>query len=41
VLAILEDVAGNSISRPFEVDMFERTDTTAAPERHTIPFVVR
>ena len=38
VLSILEDVAGNRVGRPFEVDMFERADSTAAPERHTIPF---
>ncbi len=40
-LAILEDVAGNGIGHPFEVDMFERADTTAAPERYTRPLVIR
>ncbi|MEQ1689769.1 MAG: hypothetical protein ABMA00_00680, partial [Gemmatimonas sp.] len=38
VLSILEDPAGNRIDRPFEVDMFDRVDRTAAPERRTIPF---
>jgi hypothetical protein len=41
VLAILEDPQGNQINKPFEVDMFDRVDKTAAPERHTLPFVVR
>ncbi len=41
VLSILEDVAGNRVGRPFEVDMFERADTTSAPERYTIPFTIR
>lgn len=41
VLSILEDVAGNRVGRPFEVDMFERVDSTALPERHTIPFKIR
>lgn len=41
VLSILEDPQGNRIGRPFEVDMFERVDSTAAPERHTLPFRIR
>jgi hypothetical protein len=41
VLAVLEDVAGNRIGRAFEVDMFERVDSTSVPERHRIPFSVR
>ena len=41
VLSILEDVAGNRVGRPFEVDMFERVDSTVLPERHTIPFKIR
>jgi len=41
VLSILEDVAGNRVGRPFEVDMFARVDSTANPERHTIPFKIR
>jgi hypothetical protein len=41
VLSILEDRAGNRVNRPFEVDMFERVDKTRAPERFTVPFVVR
>ncbi|MDB4877708.1 MAG: hypothetical protein JWM41_4154 [Gemmatimonadetes bacterium] len=41
VLAILEDLAGNRVGRAFEVDRFEQTDSTALPERFTLPFVVR
>jgi hypothetical protein len=41
VLDILEDLAGNRVNRAFEVDMFQRADTTAAPSRFTIPFRVR
>jgi hypothetical protein len=41
VLSILEDLAGNRVGRPFEVDNFERVDQTAAPERWTLPFTVR
>jgi hypothetical protein len=40
-LAILEDLAGDRIGRPFEADIFERVDTTTAPERFTRPFTVR
>jgi len=41
-LTILEDLAGNQIGKPFEVDMFERIETPedqAASEK--IPFVIR
>lgn len=41
VLSILEDVAGNRIGRAFEVDMFEKVDSTAKPERSYLPFTVR
>ncbi len=41
VLSMLEDAAGNRIDHPFEVDMFDRVDMTAAPERYRVPFVVR
>jgi hypothetical protein len=41
VLDILEDPVGNRIDRPFEVDMFDRIDRKASPERRSIPFVVR
>jgi hypothetical protein len=37
-LAFLEDLAGNRIGRPFEVDDFERTDRAPEPERHTLSF---
>ena len=40
ILGFLEDPSGNRIDRPFEVDMFERTDRDTAPERHLIPVVV-
>lgn len=39
--ASLEDLAGNRIGRAFEVDQFDRTDSSAEPERTLIPFVVR
>lgn len=41
VLSILEDVAGNRVGRAFEVDMFDRVDSTVVPERTTRPFTVR
>jgi hypothetical protein len=41
VLSILEDVAGNRVGRAFEVDMFERVDSTAKAEKNLIPFKVR
>ena len=37
-LSILEDVAGNQINHPFEVDLFERVDSVAAPTRYTVAF---
>jgi hypothetical protein len=39
--AMLEDLAGNRIGRPFEVDQFDRTDRSAEPEKTLIPFTVR
>ena len=39
--AMLEDLAGNRIGRPFEVDQFDRTDKSAEPEKTLIPFVVK
>jgi hypothetical protein len=39
-LAFLEDLAGNRIGRPFEVDNFERTDITPEPERRTLAFKI-
>jgi hypothetical protein len=39
--ASLEDLAGNRIGRPFEVDQFDRSDRTPEPERTLIPFTVR
>jgi hypothetical protein len=38
VLMILEDPQGNQIDKSFEVDMFDRVDKSAAPERKYIPF---
>jgi hypothetical protein len=37
-LEFLEDLAGNRVGRPFEVDNFERTDITAEPTRSSLPF---
>jgi hypothetical protein len=37
----LEDLAGNSIGRPFEVDLFDEVDTVVKRETVSIPFVVR
>ena len=39
--AALEDLAGNRIGRAFEVDQFDRADSSAEPERTLIPFTVR
>jgi hypothetical protein len=39
-LAMLEDLAGNRIGRPFEVDQFDRSDRSPEPERTAIPFTV-
>jgi hypothetical protein len=41
VLSILEDVAGNQVNHAFEVDLFEKVDSTAQPARYTIPFTPR
>jgi hypothetical protein len=41
ILSIVEDGAGNRIDRPFEVDMFARVDSLAAPERYQLGFVVK
>jgi hypothetical protein len=40
VLTILEDLAGNRIGRPFEVDQFKQADTSAEPEEISLPFTV-
>lgn len=39
--ASLEDLAGNRIGRAFEVDRFDRTDSSPEPDRTLIPFIVR
>jgi len=39
-LSFLEDLAGNRIGRAFEVDRFDRTDSTPEPERATLSFRV-
>jgi hypothetical protein len=39
-LAFLEDLAGNRVGQPFEVDNFERTDATTEPERRTRRFSI-
>jgi len=40
IKTILEDVAGNRVGHAFEVDLFQRADSTNAPERYTIPFKI-
>lgn len=40
-LSILEDVAGNRLSGPFEVDAFDRVDSGSPPQRYVRDFVVR
>jgi hypothetical protein len=41
VLSILEDPMGNKIGRSFDVDSFQQIDKSPAPDRITLPFVVR
>jgi hypothetical protein len=40
-LSMLEDLAGNRIGRAFEVDRFDRSDTSAEPERTHLAFTAR
>jgi hypothetical protein len=40
-LAMLEDLAGNRIGHAFEVDTFNRVDSSPEPERTSVPFTVR
>ena len=40
-LAMLEDLAGNRIGRAFEVDTFNRADSSPEPERTNVPFAVK
>lgn len=40
VLSILEDLAGNRVGQPFEVDRFDAVDDTPAPEETLIRFTV-
>ena len=41
-LSILEDLAGNRVGVPFEIDVFERVDepSTDEPDTHRIPFEI-
>ena len=39
--SLLEDLAGNRIGRPFEVDQFDRADRAPEPQKTSIPFVPR
>jgi len=41
VLSILEDVCGNRIGRPFDIDTFEQIDRSAEPEQHRLPFLIK
>jgi hypothetical protein len=40
-LPIVEDLAGNQVGRPFEIDVFERVDDAADDEQYVIPFEIR
>jgi hypothetical protein len=40
VLSLLEDLAGNRVGQPFEVDRFDAVDDTPAPEETLIRFTV-
>jgi hypothetical protein len=37
----LEDLAGNKVDRPFDVDVFERVEKTVRTERKMLPFTVK
>ena len=39
--SIVEDLAGNRIGTPFEIDVFEQVDETTTAEQFRIPFEVR
>ena len=41
VLSILEDPMGNKIGRAFDIDSFKEIDKSPAPDRVTLPFVIR
>lgn len=40
VLSILEDLAGNRVGRPFEVDRFDAIDEQPAPDETRLPFTI-
>jgi hypothetical protein len=40
-LSLLEDLAGNKIGKPFEVDLFEKVEESEERESHVLPFIVR
>lgn len=40
VLSFLEDAAGNRVDGAFEVDMFDKVDKSATPERYLVTFTV-
>jgi len=41
VLSILEDLAGNSVGRLFEVDVFEKVDAKPQPSQTRLPFDIK
>jgi hypothetical protein len=41
VLSILEDLAGNSVGRLFEVDVFEKVDARPQPGQTRLPFQIK
>ena len=32
---------GNKIGRPFDIDAFDQIDKTSAPDRMTVPFLIK
>ena len=40
-LPIVEDLAGNRVGTPFEIDVFERVDEPTGADEHRIPFDIR
>jgi hypothetical protein len=41
VETVIEDLAGNNVGKPFDVDIFENVQRTLTSESVTLPFEVR
>ncbi len=41
VATIIEDLAGNNVGKPFDVDVFEKVDRRIPSETVAVPFSVR